>query len=220
MRLRSLMFGLAILAASAGPVRADDVTSFVEATMAGGIVSGPGFGRDPNVGLALSLGPTFSRLQANGGWTRLHKDTTPGGYQLSGNLGAQVFVTHNVFVMGGISRNFSDQTIWTKRVHYAYGGAGLRWSRKRHPELGIRQELSEISVTYFRETFSTYANRAEVYRASYAYEHRLGTGSVSARLAASIGLMYYDEHPYPGAVRRSGLESKFGIGLSYRPFWR
>jgi hypothetical protein len=180
------------------------LVSPLEFSLTAGIASAPGSSRDPAAALGLAAGLPWIRATATGSWVRLRKDATPGGYAVGGNAGAEA-VLGRVLVGGGITRTFADQEIWTKRVHYLYGTTAYRW------------KLNEVRATYFRETFSTYANRTEEYRLGYTLDSRLGTGPWCVRLYSAIGAMYFDDNPYPGAQRRRGLTGKFGVGLSYRP---
>lgn len=209
-----IVAGTVLMAVPPAARAGDDVTSPLEVTLTGGFVSAPGSGRDPTTGLGIAVGPDLLRVRAAGVWTRLHKDGTPGGYAVSGSVGAEVFLG-GAFIGGGVSRSFLDQTVWTKRAHFAYGTAGYRWTGVRH-ERGKPKDFHEAGATYFRETFSTYANRTVEYRVSYAFDHRLGTGHACVRLGLALGAMYFDQHPYPGAERRRGMTGRYFIGISLR----
>lgn len=202
----------AVVASRSGSRR---LFSPLELSVIGGFVAGPSSGKDPAATLGASAGPGWLRFNATGSWIRLRKDGTPGGYLVGGSAGADV-AFRNVFIGGGVTRSFADQEVWTKRVHYAYGDAGIRWAAGRR-ERGVPKSLNEVRATYFRETFSTYANRTEEYRLGYIYDGRFGTGPWCFRLSAAVGKMYFDDNPYPGAGRRSDMSSRLGVGISFRP---
>lgn len=215
--MRMVFAAVAAVVLAAMPLQAgENLVGPVEAGITTGIYTGPGTGRDPGATLAASAGPDWFRLNASGSWVRLHKVGTPGGYSVGGAGGAEISVG-NVLVGGGITRVFADQQVWTKRVHYGYGSAGYRWAGTRH-EQGVPKDLNEVRVTYFRETFSTYANRTAEYQLKYTYDGRLGTGPWCIRASVAVGHMSFDDNPYPGAERRTGLTGRFGVGLAFRPY--
>ena len=198
------------------PGTADDLKSPVELAVTGGMSDGPGYADwAPGVGAGLEVGPSFFHVTGALNWIGLTKSGTPGGHQISATVGGKVFVGR-FFVVGGFNHNDTDQTIWTKTVQYAYGGGGFRWNGKTHR--GDRPvNINEASFTYWRETYSTYANDTQVYRFTYSFDHRLGASPWTVRLTTSVSGMKFNDNPYPDAAKRQGTAFSAAIGLGFRP---
>jgi hypothetical protein len=179
-----------------------------------GFADGPGYAkREPQVGVAVSMGPSWLRGNVGGSYGWLHKAGTSGGYQRSASYSIEPGY-HNAFVFAGISRNFTDQTEYTKTVDYRFVGGGYRWTTCWDEDRAL--SINEVRFTYHREHYSSYANRTEMYSASYSWDRKLH-GALYLRVSLRLGAMYYDDNPYPGAKRRNGLASVLNIGFVGRP---
>lgn len=163
----------------------------------------------------LNTGTGTFRLSAGGSWEALHKSTTPGGYSVSGGVGGQIFVGP-VFVSGGFSAVYVDQTVYTKRIRYDRVGAGVRWGSYR-PKSKVLQGVSTLGLQYGWETYSSYANNTRYLELLYTYDHRLGTGPWCVRLMGSVSGMWFNQGPYAGAAHRTDSAADFGIGFVFRP---
>jgi hypothetical protein len=195
-------------AAGESPLRVFELTGST------GFSDGPGYAaRSPHVAMQVGIGTSWLRANAGASHGWLHKAGTSGGYQRSYSFGAEIG-RRNAFLFGGTNRNFTDQTEYTKTVNYGFGGAGFRWAGSWRGERAV--SINEVRVIYYRETYSTYANRTEQYAASYSWDRML-RGALYLRLSFKLGAVYYDDNPYPGAQRRNGLASSLNIGIVARP---
>jgi len=214
--VRVVGIALAVFPLTTSWSTADELVDTVELAFTGGVVDGPGLaGYAPTVGVALETGPRLLRLTASGSWSKLTKTGTPGGTQVGGQLGAKIYL-RCFFVTGGYTHSFTDQEVWTKTVEYIYAGGGFRWAGKTRNN-GRAQVLNQVAFTVFREAYSSYANDTTIYRGSYVLDRRLGTGPWCVRGQFSLGVMHFNDNPYPGAERRQGMSMSAGIGISFRP---
>ncbi len=209
MRTAALVAFLALLTAGAA---ADDLTDSVELGWTVGFSDGPGYVAPAfQTGASLNAGTSQFRLRGNIAWAKVHKGETPGGYSIGGGGGAEVDAW-KLHALGGFNMHFTDQQVWTKRVHYAYGGLGYRWSDRP----AGRREVVNLEVVISREMFSTYANNVTGLQANLTYDRRLRTSPWHVRLGISVGGMWFKSDPYPGARHLQGTTFSTGIGLAYR----
>lgn len=191
-------------------------SSVAEIGLTAGFSDGPGYaGRAPTTGVQANIGSKMFRLRGGASGSLMHKTQTPGGYWVGANGGAEVRFGR-FSLMGGMTTSFTDQTVWTKRVRYAYGGAGVRILGHHGPNKASRV-WTDIAFVYYRETYSTYANHARVFDLQIKSDVQLGKGPMYVRLAATFGRMLFDDNPYPGAAKRQGLTSNLGVGIAWRP---
>jgi hypothetical protein len=206
----AVLVGLLIsgTAAAQSPIR------LFELSTTGGLSDGPGYaGKAPVASVDASFGMSWLRVNGGMSYSRLHKQGTSGGYQSSTSYSVEAGF-RNAFVLAGMNGNHTDQTEYTKDVDYRFVGAGYRWAGSWRKDRAV--SINQLSVSYYRESRSTYANHTEMYAVRYGWDRQL-TGALYLRVSLRLGAMYFDDNPYPGAQRRSGLASNVSIGLVGRP---
>lgn len=211
--MRTVMMAVCLLAASVAQAHENPLRTF-EVDGVGSLADGPGYAsRSPQGSLRTSIGTRWLRAVAEVSYASLHKVGTTGGFQRGVGFGGEVGA-HNVFLLGGRSSNFTDQTDYTKFVVYWYAGAGYRWASGWRGDRAVN--ITDARFVTYREARSTYANHTSLYTASVSWDHMLDR-ALYVRLALRVGAMYFDDNPYPGAARRRGTTSTYSVGLVLRP---
>lgn len=215
MRIQTVLFATAVLAIATGTSAGQSPLRTFELLGSGGFSDGPGYAsKAPQVGTSASFGTSWLRVSGGGSYAWLHKQSTPsGGFQQSTYYSVEGGA-RNVFLLAGLNHNYSDQACWTKTVDYRFGGIGYRWAGGWRGDRAT--SINEVRALYYREFRSTYANRTEFFSAGYSWDRML-KGALYLRLSLRLGVLYFDDNPYPGAARRHGAASSFNIGLVARP---